>query len=371
MTLLIVYLILTLGISFYCSILESVLYSTPISFITSKIEEGYKPAVRFKQYKQESSRPIAAILSLNTISNTAGATLIGRQATIVLGDAWFGLVSVLVTIMILLFAEILPKNIGTTRWRHLMGFTATNLRVLIVVLYPIVILIELINKWITPKHDETMMSREEVSAMANVAEEEEVIDEDENEMIQNIMKMDNIAVSEAMTPRVVCNIAAEDMTVRSFYQDKKYKTHSRIPVYKDDDDYITGYVLRTDVLQLIADDKFDCTLGSIRRHITLIREDEPLGHVWDAMLDKKEQICCVIDEYGSFQGILSMEDIIETLIGSEIVDENDETADMQAFAKQQWATKQKNLSKEGASSLLPQAQPKNDTDTAQDNDKKD
>lgn len=341
MTLFIITILATLGISFFCSILEASLMSTPISFITSRIEEGDPMAPLFKQYKQESQRPIAAILSLNTIANTVGAAMIGRQSTILFGSYWFGIVSAIMTILILFFSEIIPKNIGSTRWRHLLGFTARSLKMLIIVLYPIVILIETCTRFIKKESDEALVSREEVSAMANVAEEEEVIDEDENEMIQNIMMMDNIKVSDAMTPRVVCNIAPEQMTVRAFYQNRRYKSHSRIPVFSQNDEYITGYVLRTDVLQLLADDKFDKTLGSIRRDITLIPEDTPLGEVWDSMLEKNEQICCVIDEYGCFQGILSMEDIIETLIGSEIVDENDVAPDMQAYARQQWIDQQK------------------------------
>ena len=172
--------------------------------------------------------------------------------------------------------------------------------------------------------------------MANVAEEEEVLDEDENAVIQNLIKMDDIPASEAMTPRVVAAIAPESMTVNAFYRDKHFRHHSRIPVYADNDEYITGYILRMDALQLLAEDKFDRTLGSIRRDIELFNEDTPLGEIWDTMLTKNEQICCIIDEYGCFEGILSLEDVIETLLGSEIVDENDVAPDMQAYARERW-----------------------------------
>lgn len=341
MTLLLVFLLGALAISFLCSILEATLMSTPLSYITMREEEGYKPATKFKKYKQESSRPIAAILCLNTIANTVGAAGVGRQATLLFGSEWFGLVSAITTILILIFSEIIPKTLGTTQWRHLMGMATKCIGSLVVLLYPLVIVFEWLSKLITPKTEEAAVSREEVSAMANVAEEEEVIDEDENQVIQNLIKMDDIPAYEAMTPRVVAAIAPESMTVKEFYRDKKFRHYSRIPVYADNDEYITGYILRVDALQLLADDKFDRTLGSIRRNIKLFNEETPLGEIWDAMLDHNEQICCIIDEYGCFEGILSLEDVIETLLGSEIVDENDAVPDMQAYARERWEKRKK------------------------------
>ena len=336
MTLLFIYLLGAMSISFLCSVLEATLMSTPISYITMKEDEGYKVATKFKKFKQESSRPIAAILSLNTIANTIGAAGVGAQATAVFGSKWFGLVSVITTILILVFSEIIPKTIGTTRWKSLMGFATRVISVLIVIMYPLVILVEGLTKLVTPKDQESAVSREEVSAMANVAEEEGDLEEDENAIIQNLINMDEIDAADAMTPRVVCATAPESMTMRAFYKDKKYLHHSRIPVYEKDDEYITGYILRMDALQLLAEDKFDKTLGSIKREIASFRENTPLDQIWDEMLSKDEQIAIIIDEYGSFQGILTLEDVIETLLGSEIVDEKDTVRDMQQFAKDRW-----------------------------------
>ena len=336
MTLLFIYLLGAMSISFLCSVLEATLMSTPISYITMREDEGYKAATKFKKFKQESSRPIAAILSLNTIANTIGAAGVGAQATAVFGSKWFGLVSVITTILILVFSEIIPKTIGTTRWKSLMGFATRVISVLIVILYPLVILVEGLTKLVTPKDQESAVSREEVSAMANVAEEEGDLEEDENAIIQNLINMDEIDAADAMTPRVVCATAPESMTMRAFYQYKKYLHHSRIPVYEKDDEYITGYILRMDALQLLAEDKFDKTLGSIKREIASFRENTPLDQIWDEMLSKDEQIAIIIDEYGSFQGILTLEDVIETLLGSEIVDEKDTVRDMQQFAKDRW-----------------------------------
>ena len=171
MALLVAYLLGALLISFLCSILEATLMSTPISYITMREEEGYKPASLMKAYKQDTSRPIAAILSLNTIANTIGAAGVGRQATILFGATWFGLVSALTTLLILIFAEIIPKTIGTSHWKALMGFAAKAIRTLIVILFPLVWCVEGLQKLITPKASETSISREEVGAMADVAEE--------------------------------------------------------------------------------------------------------------------------------------------------------------------------------------------------------
>lgn len=338
MVLLLVYLFVAMAISFLCSVLEATLMSTPISFITMREEDGYKLATKFKDYKQESSRPIAAILSLNTIANTIGAAGVGAQATKVFGSQWFGLVSAIMTILILIFSEIIPKTIGTTRWKSLMGFATRAIGVLIFIMYPLVLVVEFLTRLVTPKEDdEPAVSREEVSAMANVAEEEGDLEEDENAIIQNLINMDEMTAADAMTPRVVSAIAPESMTLRAFYKNKRFGHHSRIPVYDGNDEYITGYILRVDALQLLAEDKFDVQLRSIKRPIASFQEDTPLDKIWDEMLSKDEQISVIINEYGSFQGILTLEDVIETLLGSEIVDENDTVRDMQQLARDRWS----------------------------------
>ena len=337
MTALLLFLFGAMAISFLCSILEASLMSTPISYVTMREEDGYKPASKFKSFKQDSSRPIAAILSLNTIANTIGAAGVGQQANILFGSHWFALVSVIVTILILVFSEIIPKTIGATRWKSLMGFTTACISFLIFIMYPIVVCIEWLQKHITPKDStDTTISRDEVSAMANVAEEEGDLEEDENAIIQNLINMDDVTAADVMTPRVVAHIAPERMTIKTFYRDKRYLHHSRIPVFADNDEYITGYILRMEALQLMAEDKYDVTLGEIKREIASFNEDTPLDEIWDEMLRKDEQISVVINEYGSFQGILTLEDVIETLLGSEIVDEYDTVRDMQQLALDKW-----------------------------------
>lgn len=331
-----IFLLGALCISFLCSILEASLMSTPISYITLKEEEGLKAAARFKQYKQDPSRPLAAILSLNTIANTIGAAGVGKQATEVFGSQWFGLVSAATTILILVFSEIIPKTIGTSHWKSLTGFTAKTIHGLIIVLYPIVVAVEFLQKLISKDKGDISISRDELGAMADVAEETGELEEDENEIIQNIINIDEIAAKEAMTPRVVAAIAPESMTIKQFYKDRRFLHHSRIPVYADNDEYITGYILRMDALQLMAEDKFDRTLAELRRDVASFPEETTIDRIWDEMLQKKEQIAIIINEYGSFQGLLTMEDIIETVLGDEIVDERDVVVDMQQLALDKW-----------------------------------
>jgi len=342
-TLLFVYLFIAVGISFLCSLLEATLYSTPLSFISMKSEEGSKSADKFWKFKQEPSRPIAAILSLNTIANTVGAAGVGRQATIIWGDAMFGWISAGTTLVILIFAEIIPKTIGTNHFRSLMPFCAAVISFLMILMFPIVEVVQFITRIFSPKKDEeeAAVSMEEVTAMANLAEEEGEIDENDNKIIQNLFKMDSLKAYDAMTPRVVSATAAESMTLKAYYKDNNYLHHSRIPVYSESPEFITGYIMRTEALQLLADDKFDMTLGNIRRDITYFNEDTSLGEIWDSLLKSNEQIAAIIDEYGCFQGILTLEDMIETILGLEIVDEHDTVSDMQQYARDRWALRQK------------------------------
>ncbi len=341
LTLLFIFLLGAMAISFLCSILESVLMSTPLSYITMREDEGYKLATRFKDYKTDNRKPIAAILSLNTIANTIGAAGVGAQATQAFGNQWFGLVSAITTILILVFSEIIPKTIGTTYWRRLMGFTARAIRFLIIILYPLVLLIGLLTKLFSHSDDELAVSREEVAAMADVGEDEGVLDEDENKIIQNVIKLDNIKAYDVMTPHSVAAVAPESMSLRDFYKEEEFSHFSRIPVYVDDPEYITGYILRSDALEDLAEDHFDKTLGDIKRDIPLFNEEQSVSEIWDSLLKHKEQIAIIIDEYGGFQGILTLEDIIETIFGLEIIDENDEVTDMQQYARERWQQRQR------------------------------
>lgn len=340
MELLLTFLFVALIVSYICSTLESVMMTTTLSFLTMKEEAGSKAATIMKGFKEHPDRPLAAILSLNTIANTVGAAGVGQQATLVFGSQWFGLVSAIVTLLILIFAEIVPKTIGTTYWKQLMPACAYTIRALIYVLYPIVLLIQWITK-ILPSSAEAVVSREEVVAMASVGEEEGVIEEDENKIIRNVMRLDEIKASDVMTPRVVAATASEKMTLKQYYDCDDYDHYSRIPVYSDTPEYITGYILRDDALEDLTEDKFDITLGDIKRPIPQFNEEQSIGDIFDQMLRQKSQIGIVIDDYGCFQGILTLEDVIETVFGLELVDERDVVTDLQAYARERWQQRQK------------------------------
>ncbi len=344
MALLIIYLLLTMAVSFICSLLESVLMTTPISYITMKEEEGDRNAARFLKLKTEPDRPLSAILSLNTIANTLGAAAVGHQASMLTGDYWFGIISVLMTILILVFSEIVPKTIGTSHWKDLLWLSQI-MNLLVVVMYPLVWLIQKLRRSISDDEADTTISREEVSAMANIGEEEGVLDDSENKVIQNIMKLDDIKAYDVMTPRVVAAIAPESMTLKQFYKQEELSHNSRIPVYADSPEFITGYIMRYDVLENLAEDKFDMRLKSIKRKIAAFHEETSVSDIWESLLKTRDQIACIIDDYGCFQGIITLEDIMETILGMEIIDENDTVTDMQQFARERWM-KRKNQYKQ-------------------------
>ncbi len=309
--------------------------STTVSFIHTMEKMGHKSAKLMLKYKTEPERPLAAILSLNTIANTVGAAGVGRQATLVFGNEWFGLVSAIVTLLILVFSEIIPKTLGTNYWKKLMGFTANTIRVLIIIMYPFVKLIEWVSK-IFPDTDATSVSREEVIAIANAGEAEGVIEEDENTIIRNVMSLNDIKASDIMTPRVVAAVAAESMSLQEYYDSDEYDHFSRIPVYSDSPEYITGYVLRDEALEQLTEDHFNKKLGDIKRKIPYFNENKSIDDIFDSMLKQKSHISLIIDEYGCFQGILTMEDIIETIYGLEITDESDVVTDMRQYARERW-----------------------------------
>ena len=266
---------------------------------------------------------------------------VGRQATILFGSTWFGIISAMTTLLVLVFSEIVPKTIGTSYWKNLMGFVTSAISFLSVLMWPLVIMIRLITNLMTKDEDEATVSREEVTAMANIGAEEGVSDSDENKVIQNIMKLDNVKACDVMTPKIVAMTAQENMSLKNFYKNDTYLHFSRIPVYGDSPEYITGYILLSDALEGLADDEFDKRLVELKRPISFFTEEDSCGHIWEELLKKHEQIGLIIDEYGCFQGIITLEDIIETILGLEIIDENDQATDMQQLARERWERRQK------------------------------
>ena len=318
--------------------------STPLSFVTGLEEKGVKGAKRLKKLKQNSDRPISAILCLNTIANTVGASIVGSLVADAYGSTALGVFSTIFTLVILIFSEIIPKTIGTSYWRKLAIPAARIINGMIFIMFPLVWVLEHLTHLISSKSPQVSVSREDISAMVSVATEEEVIEKDEKKMIQNLLKLDEITAHEIMTPSTVVEMADGAMTVREFYDSDL--THSRILVYDDENsDYVIGYVLRQTVLEKMAEDKFKTRIRDISRPILSFPEDEPVGNIWERFLEKKEHISVIIDEYGTFRGLVTLEDVIETMLGQEIVDETDEVVDMQEYAKEQWEKAQKDILK--------------------------
>lgn len=320
--------------------MEAVLLSTPLSYLKVKEEAGKRGAIVMIKLKQNIGRPLSAILSLNTVAHTVGAAGVGAQATVVFGEAYFGLVSAILTILILVFTEIIPKTIGARFWRELASISGIIIRTMIFITYPLVIASSFITKLFSSKSVEQTTSREEISVLANIGAEEGVFGEKENKIIQNLIRLKSIKTYEVMTPRVVVSVADENMELDDFLKNKEYLRFSRIPVYSENDEHITGYVFRQTVFEKLAEDKVGLKLKDLKREIVFIPNSKPLFGVWELLLDKKEHIAVVIDEYGGMDGIVTMEDIIETLLEFEIVDEKDTVADMQQFARERWKMRQ-------------------------------
>jgi len=340
MFLLLVYLFLALIVSFLCSIMESVLLSTPISFLTVKRDQGNVWAGKFIKLKDNIDKPLSAILSLNTVAHTIGAAGVGAQAVVVFGEAYFGLVSVILTILILVITEIIPKTIGARYWRSLAKATSVIIQGMILITYPLVRMSAVITQLFTHNADEQTTSREEIAALASIGASEGVFHEREHKIIQNILRLRNVRVSEIMTPRVVVAIANENLSLNEFLANKEYLKFSRIPVYADHEENITGYVFRQSIFEKLAEDKHDLLLKDIKREIVIVPDSVMLFVVWENLLAKKEHIALVVDEYGGMDGIVTLEDIIETLLGLEILDEKDTIADMQKYARERWKIRQ-------------------------------
>ena len=330
-----IYLFLALTVSFICSVSESVLLSTPLPFINMKVEEGVKSAKVFKKLKQNIDRPISAILSLNTVANTVGASGVGAEATKVFGEVYFGIVSAVLTLMILVFSEIIPKTIGAYYWKSIAMVVGRVIRVMVWIAYPLVIVSEYLTKLISSKaKGKATVSREEVAAMVDIGAQEGTFEDTEQKIIRNLIRLRNVRARDVMTPRVVVATADEEMAIGDFFKNKIYLHYSRIPVYSGNNEQISGFVYRQEVLENMASDNFSLKLKEIVRPIIIAPDIQPLTLLWDTLVSNKEHIALIVDEYGGFEGIVTLEDIVETIMGIEIMDDRDVVADLQQFARE-------------------------------------
>jgi len=320
--------------------MESVLLSTPKSFLIVKSEKGNNWANILIKLKTNIDKPLSAILTLNTVAHTVGAAGVGAQVIKVFGEAAFGIASAILTLLILIITEIIPKTLGARYWRRLARISSLLIKVTIFITYPLVIFTSFITKLFSRSKKEKTTSREEFAALASIGTDEGVFSKKEDKILQNLLKLKNVKAKEIMTPRVVVTVADENLKLYEFLNSKDYLTFSRIPVYKGNKENITGYVIRETVFEYLAEDKHNLQLKDVKREIIAVPNSIAIFPMWEKLLEKKEHIALIVDEYGGLDGIVTMEDIIETLLGLEIVDEKDTVIDMQKYARERWKTRQ-------------------------------
>lgn len=332
MSTLLLYFFLALGISFLCSLLESVLLSMSPTYINLLMKKHPVSGKLLNKLKENINRPLAAILSLNTISHTVGAAGVGAVTYDILGSKWVAIMSGILTLSILIFSEIFPKTIGSHYWKRLAVSSGYIIRGLIIIMYPFVILLEVLSNWLKPDVRQDIVTKEDVIAMAEIGEDEGTIEEDESTIIENLLRLDNITAEEVLTPRSVVYALQKDLTVREALDEYDNIIFSRIPVYNKDLDEITGLVRRDNLLNSKAEDKFDVTMDALSNPVHVVQEKDSVGTILDEFVRRREHLFIVKDEFGQFVGIITLEDAIETLLGVEIVDETDSVVDMRKLA---------------------------------------
>ena len=334
MDLLLIFFVLSVGVSFICSILESVLLSINMSYVA--VLEKEKPTVGklLKLHKENINKSIASILILNTIANTLGAAAVGAQASIVFGNDAVVYVSIVLTFAILFLSEIIPKTIGAIYWKSLAPVSAHVIRIFIWITYPIILTTLFVtNKISNGKVDSNSQTKEELLESMLISEDEGVIDEKESDVIENILNLNNIKVGEVLTPRSVVFALDENMTIKEIIESKEdiFK-FSRIPVYRDSIEDVVGMVMTKKIFKQALKDNA-VTLGTIKKSIISINENIPVSKALDMFIAKKEHMFLVMDNYDQTEGIVTLEDCVETILGVEIVDESDSAVDMRELAK--------------------------------------
>ncbi len=335
------FLLLATVVSFLCSLWESVLLSITPSYARIKQEEGAVIGRHLLTFKDNIDRPLAAILTLNTIAHTVGAIGVGEQAALIWSDT-APLVTGLVvpgitTVVILVFSEIIPKTLGATHWQRLAPFTVLSLKVIIWGLWPLVWLCQLATRRFKGSGEASLFSRSDFLAMTEIGAREGVFEEQHSQMLKSLLAYDTVLVRAIMTPRTVVHRMAEDTSIGEFFQDGREVPFSRILLHRPgDQDDITGYVLKERILAAQLDGRGDEPLRSLLREIVVVHPAFPITSLFNRFLETREHIALVVDEFGSMQGIVTLEDVIETMLGTDIVDESDHTTDMQALARRRW-----------------------------------
>lgn len=346
MGLLIFFFALSIGFSFLCSILEAVLLSITPAFIRQETTAGSTTGKLFTAFKADIDRPLSAILTLNTIAHTTGAIGVGAQAGKVFGETMISLggfsisvesiVATVMTLAILVFSEIIPKTLGANYWRSLAPFSAQAINFLVIILKPLVWLSQSITKSMKNDDEKSVLSRVDIAAMAKESAESGLLDKREHEIIANLLAFEKLNVKKIMTPKKVMFMVEEDLTLEEFFKEGNFGTFSRIPIFNDNRDNITGFVLKDEVLTRLINGKGNEPVKSIKREINFVRETMLLTDLFKEFSKERQHLAVVTDEFGDVLGVVTMEDMFETMLGVEIMDESDKIADLQEHARKQW-----------------------------------
>lgn len=335
MLLLTVYILVALGFSFYCSIAEAVLLSISRPFVSDLENRNAEKGRLLRHLKDDIERPLSAILTLNTIAHTMGAAGAGAQAALVFGNAYIGVISAILTLLILVFSEIIPKTLGAHYWRQLAVPVAMTLKWLTWLLYPFVLLSQKITNGMK-RGKEVKITRDEMMAMAELGEDEGELESNESRILRNLFKLRKKTIRDIMTPRSVVFSISENMKVGEFFASNDEVPFSRIPVYGQSSDFIHGFVLRNDLLLAHARGNSDEPVSTYCRELKSLPDQTSVLDAFATLLDTRAHILLVMNDIGEVMGVTTLEDIIETLLGMEIVDESDNYADMQKLARMLW-----------------------------------
>lgn len=333
---LVVYILLALSVSFTCSLCEAALFSTTYSHIELLVQRGSRVGLLLRGQKENVDRPIAAILTLNTIAHTAGAAGAGAEATLLLGSELVGIITVVLTLLILVFSEIIPKTLGAVYWKPLAPLVAYLIQGMIIMTYPAVWGFERFTRLITPKEKLPTVTRSELEVLAGISSGEGALEKSEHTILRNLLHLSAVYVSDIMTPRTVMLALQEDMTVGAVLKKHKVLPYSRIPLYTETFDDIKTFVLRGDLLMAAAQDQDETLIRELARPLDSVPENMTVDTVLAEFTNRQQHVFLVFDEYGGTAGIITMEDAIESLIGVEITDESDLVADMRQLARQRY-----------------------------------
>ena len=335
LTLLIFYTALALGVSFLCSILEAVVLSIPNTQVAVWQKDGNRRGDLWSKLKADDAvKPLTAILTLNTIAHTMGAAGVGSEVQKQFGNEYLTVASIVLTLAVLFLSEIIPKTLGTAYWKQLSLITGIILNAITIVLVFIIAPIQWMKK-ILPSASGQLVTRDDLAALADLGEEEGALMRDEETVILNLLRLREIPVTEVMTPRVVVTALENGMTIKEVLEEYPVLRFSRMPVYGESIDEIQGVVIRSELLVAASRDEWDRTIESFMKPVEFLSTAQSVDTALDLFLEQRQQFAVVQDEFGGTSGILTMEDVLETLLGEEIVDELDEVDDMRELAREQ------------------------------------